>query len=683
MALIMANNDKMLVPLGSTKPLRDSRLGSSFIEHLCKKYPKACSLSLTNLAGFGLSLSHQQEEFRSSQQIFIPFARGLSSSQPDLLNAFRSAFHSDTLDTGGNALSYWEPTCRTFSLGSPNAILAKKKISASSKLHSAPTSAEKRLSETRAKMDTLSSRISEISRSNKQLEVAGAMSFHGDASSRACADGCEFDDSAPTEVHQPALKLSPKNIQLNRAESTEKTKRKIEALRETLTSKCNDLRCRRKAIFDRISSQTSVSAGFSPRRTSEAEPAAGSCVGISLQNKRSAHNPLTPKLNKYTTQRASGLSHATNQASVSKTANVSTQLSSLDQTQASKDGRLCKTEPCWPVLSIKKEKAVKCVRFCGGVDIIESATPRLRELQQLAELSASIQCDLPDTDITCIESISDTSSSDSQGSFIDLTDIDPRLAKVAFAHNFSSSLFEPSKCSGISTESDIIFPRLDSSSLAVERVHSPPKLSSVSRNKNEVDAKDTPVSLPKPVVQLMSSGRLKVNSSPVFSDRTTVAVTTSSLANSEITSSDKVPESSKDMNPETESTVERFLTPARPSQRHSGIVTANQVVMTTLSRCRSRSCDSLWGSNASLSLAESQSSLSERVASFKLAAKKRMKNFKRTLSLDRLGSSTSGSAELSPPSSLHKNAPDSHASTPYIKKSLPFRIPNKKIFSKK
>ncbi|XP_067948224.1 uncharacterized protein [Watersipora subatra] len=640
MALIMANNDKMLVPLGSTKPLRDSRLGSSFIEHLCKKYPKACSLSLTNLAGFGLSLSHQQEEFRSSQQIFIPFARGLSSSQPDLLNAFRSAFHSDTLDTGGNALSYWEPTCRTFSLGSPNAILAKKKISASSKLHSAPTSAEKRLSETRAKMDTLSSRISEISRSNKQLEVAGAMSFHGDASSRACADGCEFDDSAPTEVHQPALKLSPKNIQLNRA---------------------------------------------------EAEPAAGSCVGISLQNKRSAHNPLTPKLNKYTTQRASGLSHATNQASVSKTANVSTQLSSLDQTQASKDGRLCKTEPCWPVLSIKKEKAVKCVRFCGGVDIIESATPRLRELQQLAELSASIQCDLPDTDITCIESISDTSSSDSQGSFIDLTDIDPRLAKVAFAHNFSSSLFEPSKCSGISTESDIIFPRLDSSSLAVERVHSPPKLSSVSRNKNEVDAKDTPVSLPKPVVQLMSSGRLKVNSSPVFSDRTTVAVTTSSLANSEITSSDKVPESSKDMNPETESTVERFLTPARPSQRHSGIVTANQVVMTTLSRCRSRSCDSLWGSNASLSsdqlsnnsLAESQSSLSERVASFKLAAKKRMKNFKRTLSLDRLGSSTSGSAELSPPSSLHKNAPDSHASTPYIKKSLPFRIPNKKIFSKK
>ncbi|XP_067948223.1 uncharacterized protein [Watersipora subatra] len=652
MALIMANNDKMLVPLGSTKPLRDSRLGSSFIEHLCKKYPKACSLSLTNLAGFGLSLSHQQEEFRSSQQIFIPFARGLSSSQPDLLNAFRSAFHSDTLDTGGNALSYWEPTCRTFSLGSPNAILAKKKISASSKLHSAPTSAEKRLSETRAKMDTLSSRISEISRSNKQLEVAGAMSFHGDASSRACADGCEFDDSAPTEVHQPALKLSPKNIQLNRAESTEKTKRKIEALRETLTSKCNDLRCRRKAIFDRISSQTSVSAGFSPRRTSEAEPAAGSCVGISLQNKRSAHNPLTPKLNKYTTQRASGLSHATNQASVSKTANVSTQLSSLDQTQASKDGRLCKTEPCWPVLSIKKEKAVKCVS---------------------------------------IESISDTSSSDSQGSFIDLTDIDPRLAKVAFAHNFSSSLFEPSKCSGISTESDIIFPRLDSSSLAVERVHSPPKLSSVSRNKNEVDAKDTPVSLPKPVVQLMSSGRLKVNSSPVFSDRTTVAVTTSSLANSEITSSDKVPESSKDMNPETESTVERFLTPARPSQRHSGIVTANQVVMTTLSRCRSRSCDSLWGSNASLSsdqlsnnsLAESQSSLSERVASFKLAAKKRMKNFKRTLSLDRLGSSTSGSAELSPPSSLHKNAPDSHASTPYIKKSLPFRIPNKKIFSKK
>ena len=97
------------------------------------------------------------------------FSKGLSSSQPDLLKASRLGFHSESL-RGINIDSSMGP--RTSSTSGLNLLLqngGRKSQLSTSKSSLTTSVVEQRLRESKAKMNEIASKITEISRSNSNL----------------------------------------------------------------------------------------------------------------------------------------------------------------------------------------------------------------------------------------------------------------------------------------------------------------------------------------------------------------------------------------------------------------------------------------------------------------------------------------------------------------------------------
>lgn len=153
----------------------------------------SCSATHTASVTFRSLLSLR----RGQRETPLPWTKGLSSSQPDLFKASQLSFKSHTL--GGDIEPRMGP--RTASTSGLHLLLQetfKKPRKLSSKPGLTTSLVEQRLKESRAKMNEISSRITEISRSNSNLLDVGAVPPPLTAAPQSMAESDdEVDDTAP------------------------------------------------------------------------------------------------------------------------------------------------------------------------------------------------------------------------------------------------------------------------------------------------------------------------------------------------------------------------------------------------------------------------------------------------------------------------------------------------------